>query len=211
MALAAFCHAERSDQGWMKDQGEARNGLDLASRAVELAKDDANVIWMAAYAILRLQMDQPRARELVRHSLELNRNSAIACALAGVIEANLGNTDEALELLLRAERLSPRDPRGWFIPSKLAWVYFIEGRFEDAISAAKKALNQNPRCALALRFLAASLAGQGRLKDAAQVIREVLRIEPHLTLTKLRARLMFIEDKIWRRYSAALHKGGLPQ
>jgi TolB-like protein/Flp pilus assembly protein TadD len=212
MALAAFCHAERRVQNWMQDpEVEAGDALRLASRAVELDKDDANVFWMAGYAILRLQMDLPRARELVRHSLQLNPNSAMASAIAGEMEANLGNTGEALELVFRAMRLSPRDPRGWFITLKAAWVYFVDGQFDQAISAAKKVLNQNPRSAYALRFLAASLAKQGRLNHAADAIREVLNIEPQLTLTKLRPRLMYIEDRIWQNYSAALHLAGLPE
>ena len=212
MALAAFCHAERRVQNWMQDpEVEAGDALRLASRAVELDKDDANVFWMAGYAILRLQMDLPRARELVRHSLQLNPNSAMASAIAGEMEANLGNTGEAIELVFRAMRLSPRDPRGWFITLKAAWVYFVDGQFDQAISAAKKVLNQNPRSAYALRFLAASLAKQGRLNHAADAIREVLNIEPQLTLTKLRPRLMYIEDRIWQNYSAALHLAGLPE
>ena len=212
MALAALCHAERRDQSWMKDtEGETRDALRLASRAVELGKDNANVFWMAGYAILRFQMDQPRARELVRHSLELNPNSAIASAIAGEIEANLGNTKEALELLSRAVRLSPRDPRAWFITSKMAWAYIVEGLFDEAVSAAKKVLNQNPRSAYALRFLAAGLARQGRLEHAAEAIREVLNVEPQLTLTTLRCRLMFIEETIWHNYSAALRLAGLPE
>jgi TolB-like protein/Flp pilus assembly protein TadD len=212
MALAALCYAECLDQGWMKDpEREAKDALRLASRAVELGKDDANVFWMAGYAILRLQMDLPRARELVRHSLELNPNSAIALAITGEIESCLGNTQEALELLFHAMRLSPRDPRGWLITSKMAWAYLVDGQLDKAISAAKKVLNQNPRSGYALRFLAASLAKKGRLNDAAEVIREVLNIEPQLTLTKLRARLMFIEENIWHDYAVAMRLAGLPE
>jgi TolB-like protein/Flp pilus assembly protein TadD len=212
MALAALCHAERRDQGWMKDaQVEASEGLSLASRAIELGRDDANIFWMAGYAILRFEMDQARARQLVHHSLELNPNSAVASALAGEIDANLGNTKEALKLLVRAARLSPRDPRGWLITSKMAWAYFVDGQLDEAVSAAKKVLNQNPRSAYALRFLAASLAQQGRLHDAAVAVRGVLNVEPQLTLTKLRARVMFVDEKTWRNYSAALRLAGLPE
>jgi TolB-like protein/tetratricopeptide (TPR) repeat protein len=212
MALAALCHAERRDQGWTKDaQADASEGLRLASRAIELGRDDANIFWMAGYAILRFEMDQARARQLLHHSLELNPNSAVASALAGEIEANLGNTKEALKLLVRAARLSPRDPRGWLITSKMAWAYFVDGQFDEAVSAAKKVLNQNPRSAYALRFLAASLAQQGRLHDAAVAVRGVLNVEPQLTLTKLRARLMFVDEKTWRNYSAALRLAGLPE
>jgi TolB-like protein len=86
MALAAYCHAERLVQGWMNDpESQSREGLRLAARAVELGKDDSCVLWMAGYAIMRLQMNLPRARELVRHSLELNPNSAMAYAIAGAI------------------------------------------------------------------------------------------------------------------------------
>jgi TolB-like protein len=212
MALAALCHAERRDQGWMKDpEAEAIDAARFTSRAVELGKDDANVLWMAGYSILRFQMDQPHARELICRSLELNQNSAVASAIGGEIEANLGNTDGALKLLVRAARLSPRNPRGWFITSKMAWAYHVAGHFDEAISAAKKVLRENPHSAYALRFLAASLARKGRLDGAAEAIREVLKVEPELTLRVLRARLMFIEEKVWREYSSALRLAGLPE
>jgi TolB-like protein len=100
MALAAYCRALLVQQGWAQDlEAEAREGLRLASRAIELGKDDGNVFWMAAYAVLRLQMDPARARELAYHSLELNPNSAIALGMAGRAELLSGNTSKALELL----------------------------------------------------------------------------------------------------------------
>jgi tetratricopeptide (TPR) repeat protein len=176
MALAAFCHAERRVQGWMVDtEVEAREALRLASRAVELSKDDANVFWMAGYAVLRLQMDVARARELVRHSLDINPNSGIATAIAGELEAISGNNNPmAVQLISRAAHLSPRDPRDWFIGLKTAWICFVDGQFDQAILAAKKVLNQNSRSASALRFLAASLAKQGRWDHASTAARGVL-------------------------------------
>jgi DNA-binding winged helix-turn-helix (wHTH) protein len=162
MALAAYCYTWRRDQGWTKDrEGEGIIGSRLASRAVELGKEDANVHWMAARAILRLQMDAHWARELAFRSLQLNPNSAIASAIAGQIEAVLGNADAALSFLARAQRLSPRDPRGWYIASGMAHAYFRQRRFDEAVSAAKRAVLQNPRGAVALRVLAASLVSQG--------------------------------------------------
>jgi TolB-like protein len=213
MALAAFCYAERRDQGWSNEsEWEAKEGLHLAARAVELGKDDGNVFWMAAFAVLRLQMDARRARELAYRSLELNPNSAVALSVTGRIEASLGNTDKALELLHRAERLSPRDPRGWFITGGgTAYAYFQAGRFDEAVSAAKKALIQNPRFTVALRNLAASLVKQGRKDAAAEAMRELLAIEPNLTLSRLRGRMMNVEDDLWNEYSAALRLAGLPE
>jgi tetratricopeptide (TPR) repeat protein len=182
------------------------------SRAIELGKDDGNVFWMAAYAVLRLQMDAPRARELAYRSLELNPNSAIALGMAGWAELPSGNTSKALELLYRAERLSPRDPRGWFITTGIAVAYFHEGRFDEAIAACRRALNLNPRQAGVLRTLAACLVKQGRQREAAEVARKVLEAEPQLTLTKLRARAMYLmNSELWNEFSAALRIAGIPE
>jgi TolB-like protein/Tfp pilus assembly protein PilF len=212
MALAAYCRTERVSQGWAQDfQAEARDGLRLASRAIELGKYDGNVFWMAAYAVLRLQGDTERARELAYRSLELNRNSAIALAMAGRAELHSGNCGKALELLFRAERLSPHEPRGWFIAGGIAAVYVHEGRFDEAISACRRALNLNPRQSGMLRTLAACLVKQGRQSDAAEVVRKVLEAEPQLTLTRLRGRAMMIKSEVWNEYAAALRIAGIPE
>jgi TolB-like protein len=212
LAQTAFCYAERRDQGWATDQArEADEGLRLAANAVELAQDDGNVFWMAAFAVLRLQMDARRAQELANRSLELNPNSAVALSVAGRIEASLGNTDKALELLLRAERLSPRDPRGWFITGGgTAYTYFQAGRYAEAVAAAERALIQNPRFTVALRNLAASLIRLGHIDGAAAAMRELRAIEPLLTLSKLRGRMMNVDERLWADYSAALRLAGLP-
>jgi TolB-like protein len=212
MALAACCHTERCEQGWTQTpEADARAAFELASRAVELGKNDPNVLWMAARAMLQWQPDTHRTKDLVYRSLQLNPNSAIAMATAAQIEASMGYPKKALDFLVRAERLSPRDPRGWYITWVMSLAYFMEGLFADAVSAAKKSLNQNPRSTLALRLLAASLAKQGELKLAAEVMRQMREIEPQLTLTKLRTRLMHFQEDFWQEYSAALRLAGLPE
>jgi TolB-like protein len=211
MALAAHCHGDRAQFGWTQTpEADAREGLQLAWRAVELAKDDASVLWMAAHAVFHLQADPRRARDLAYRSLQLNPNSAIALAKAGRMETALGNFGKAVELLLRAERLSPRDPRGWYIAATLAFAYYRERRYEEAVASAQKALNQYPRYTWPFRILAASLIGLGRQSEARQVARELLSIEPGLTLTKLRARLRFREEDDLNEYAAALRLAGLP-
>jgi TolB-like protein/DNA-binding winged helix-turn-helix (wHTH) protein len=213
MALAAYCRAQRVSQGWTQDlEAEAKEGLRLVSRAIELGKDDGNIFWMAAYAVLRLQMDAPRARELAYRSLELNPNSAVALAMAGRAELHSGNTSKALELLFRAERLSPRDPRGWFIKGGIAAAFAHERRFDEAISACERGLSLNPRDTGMLRTLAVCLVKQGRQSEAAEVARKVLEAEPQLTLTSLRARTMHLmNSKLWNEVAAALGIAGIPE
>jgi TolB-like protein/predicted Zn-dependent protease len=212
MALAAYCYAGGSIQGWSHDVGaDAKKGLRLALAALEHGKDDGNVLWMVAYAVRRLDQDVHRARELAYRSLALNPNSAIAMAVAGWMEAELGNSAKALESLRRAQRLSPRDPRGWFIASGMALAHVVDGNFEDAAACARIAVDQNPRSTIALRFLAGSLARLGRKEKARDALNDMLKIESHLTLARLRTRLLGIDDRVWNKVAEGLRLAGLPE
>jgi TolB-like protein/tetratricopeptide (TPR) repeat protein len=212
MALGAYCYAERRQQGWAQQiTEEAVAGSHWASRAVELAKGDGNVLWMCAYAFCILAMDARRAKEIASLSLAINPNSAMALTTLAFIENACANPAKGLELLRRAQRLSPRDPRGWFTSTAVAGAHYFEDRFDEAVVWARKALIQTPRFAPALRMLAASLARQGEVGEAAAVLRENLAIEPGLTLTALRARLMFLDDRCWSRLAQGLRAAGLPE
>jgi TolB-like protein len=209
LGLAAFCYVERRVQGWAQDlDAEACEGLSLAVRAVKLARDDANVLWMAAYAGRTFGMDQDHAKKLLDRSLDLNPNSAMALTISAWNQALL-DPAAALGLLRRAERLSPRDPRAWIMAAHGAFAHFVKGEFRDAASLAKKALAQNPRSARALRLLAASLAKLGERDQAAAAIEKILAIEPQLTISKLRLRLRHWPENAWNSYSEGLRLAGL--
>lgn len=211
LALGAYCHALRYFQGWTRDpQAEIAEGLRLARRAIELAKDDASVLCMAAYAVRELGMDPQSSKELIQRSLHLNPNSFLALTIAAWNEVTLGNPQKALELLHRAERLNPRDPRAWFMANAASLAHVALGDFAKAAAYARRSLAQNPRSAQALRFLAASLALLGDTKAAIDAMHQALRIEPKLTATKLRARVPFIPEAVWSDYARGLKLSGMP-
>jgi TolB-like protein/Tfp pilus assembly protein PilF len=212
MALAAYCYAGRRMQGWTKDlPAENAEGLRLASRAIELGKDDSNVLWMAAFAIWQLGRDVRRANELAYRSLQLNPNSAIALTVTAWTEMIMGNPGRAIELYHRADRLNPRDPRVWLIATGLGLAHLYDGRFEEARSWAEKALSHNPRFAMALRCLAASLAQLGESEKAAAAVREMLKIEPQFTLSTFRAQLRVPDGAQGDRFFGALRLAGFPE
>jgi len=90
-------------------------------------------------------------------------------------------------------------------------AHLVDGRFDQAAASAKTALAQNPRFAIALRLLAASLASMGEIDQASEVMRKMREIEPQLTATKLRARLPFMPQSIWASLSKGLLLAGLPE
>lgn len=210
MALAGYCYAVRRNQGWAKDpQAEVAEGLLYVTRAIELGSEDPNVMWMAARAVWHLSEDGHRARELGYRSLRLNPNSAVALAITAWAEVRLGNAEKCIELCARAERLNPRDPRGWLIANSLGIAHFIERRFEPAARCFENALLRNPRFAIALRNLAATYAMLGEKEKAAATIEEVLKLEPHLTLGKLRERASIFAEN-WHGFADGLRMAGLP-
>jgi TolB-like protein/Tfp pilus assembly protein PilF len=212
MALAAFCYGWRRTQGWTKDvAAEKTEGLRLVSRALELGRFDANVLWMCAFAAWELGQDGKRVLELAYRSLETNPNSAIALTVAGRTEVLSGHYAKGKELLERALRLSPRDPRAWYVAQGLAIAGLGEGQFEDGAAWAHKALAQNPRFAGAIRMLAANLAFLGQVDAAREAVADNLRIEPGLTISKLHARRIYMHESLWEKFSEGLRLAGLPE
>jgi tetratricopeptide (TPR) repeat protein len=161
---------------------------------------------------LAVGQDALRARDLAYRSLKLNSNSAIALAITAWTETQMGDPEKAIELYRRADRLSPRDPRGWLITAGLSAAHFNCGRFEEAILSAEAALVLNPRFTVALRVLAASLAKLGQHERAGAAAVKLLDIEPQFTLSGFRARMRFLDETPWGgAFLEALRLAGLPE
>ena len=177
MAASAYCHAQRHFQGWAaQDDTHRAKGVRLAWRAVELVPNDAQVLWMAAFAVWNLAEEgREAARELFSRSLMINPNSAMALTLGGWIETM----------------------RGEDYPGAVTW--------------AEKALGQNRRFAVALRVLAVALVKLGQRDRAARVVREMLTIEPELTISGFLTRIPVPLESMATTYAEALRAAGLPE
>ena len=213
MAMAAYCHALRHFQGWMHQRnGYRARGLQLAWRAVELAPNDAQVLCMAAFAVWNMAGEERDAAiELFARSLVVNPNSALALSLAGWIETMRGEAGAGREMLERARRLSPHDPRGWFTAGALAIAAIVDQDYAQAVGWAEKALVQNRRYAVALRALAVALVNLGELEKAEQAVACLLDIEPELTVSGFFERIPFPVAGMAQTYADALRRAGLPE
>lgn len=211
MASAAYYRAQCRLQGWagLDSNDERARALRFAYDAVELARDDANVLWQSAFAIWHFEQDASRARELFRRSLQINPSSAIALAMAGWVAAASGDPKEGRRLLERSQCLSPRHPRGWFIATGMAIACLADRDYKAASGWAEKALAQNRRFAIALRVLAVALVNDGQLAKAKRVVAEVLSIEPQLTISELSKRLPPVSLR--DIFVESLRKAGLPE
>ena len=150
------------------------------------------------------------ALELFSRSLLINPNSAMALTLSGWIETMRGNHDAGREMIARARRLNPRDPRGWLMSGATAIAAVVEGNYAEAITWAERALTQNRRFAVALRVLAVALVKVGERDRASQIVGELLTIEPELTISGFFTRIPVPFEPMARTYAEALRAAGLP-
>src|SRR5262245_9172463 len=212
MATAAHYHAQCFLQGWVKDQEATKaEGLRLAWRALDLARDDANVQWMSAFAIWVLALDVRQARELFRSSLRANPNSALALTMAGWVEAVNGNPAEGRKLVERSLRLNPCHPHGWLMTTGMALAEIAEKRFDEGVVWAEKALVQNRRSAVVLRALVVALVNSGKIDRAKAILQELRKAEPQLTIAKWRESVALIDEDLVKTYTEALRIAGLPE
>lgn len=212
MAAAAYCRAQCHFQGWIA-QGDAERAaaVRLAWGAVERAPGDAQVLWMAAFAVWNMsETGRDRARDLFGRALLVNPNSALALTLAGWIETMCGRAEAGRAMVERALQLNPRDPRGWLMSGVMAVAAVSEADYPEAIRWAERALAQNRRFAVALRALAVAHVGLGQPERARQAVAELLAIEPGLTVSGFLARIPFPVAALGQRYAAALAEAGLP-
>ena len=96
------------------------------------------------------------------------------------------------------------------IATSLGIAYFAQQRFEQAATCLERALVHSHRFTIALRDLAASYAMLGEKEKAAAIIQEVLKVEPQLTITKLRERTRFYAEN-WQGFTEGLRLAGLPE
>jgi len=178
-----------------------------ARTAIELDGDNPDVLLAAGTAYFFLGLFK-KSHGLLQRAVELNPNSAMACAMYGQAQAVLGLPDDGVELIERALRLSPRDPQTYIFHTLLGFCHFLAGRFNDAIRWCERASQAKPRYVGSWANLAAALAEVGRSEEAARAIRKALELVPRLSLAVYRRPRA---EGLWPKLIEGLRKAGLPE
>jgi adenylate cyclase len=182
--------------------------LDAARRSVALDERDSEgqVTLGLAYAFTGEQEKAIAALEL---AVQLNPSSAFAHTNLGLILARYGRPDEAIASQQKAMRLSPHDPMMWMFFVGLAVAHFAAGRYEEAIKWAQRSAQRRGDSAVPYRFLAASYAHLGRLKEARTALEEALRLTPEFSLRSLQLIAVGVDPDFIARMTGGLRKAGL--
>jgi TolB-like protein/Tfp pilus assembly protein PilF len=166
-ALGANSFGQRKAFGWSDNLAEEQNvARRLVKRALELEKADSQVLAMAGQTHNFVLGEVADGIALLRRAISLDPNLASARYWIGGALITAGDIDEAIDQLQVALRLSPLDSRIFLAQNGMAIGHFFAGRYQDAVSYAALAVQQQPNYQLARRVLCASLAMLGKPLEA---------------------------------------------
>jgi adenylate cyclase len=211
-ALKAFCYSWRMMNGWMGNREQELQATERhARRAAELAKDDAAVLAYTGYTLAGVFGDLDDGVALVDRALELNPNMALAWGASAWLRVFLGQFDKAIEDAERYMRLSPLDPNMQSLRNAVASAHLMAGRYGEAVSWARRAMQAKTGWAPPFRIAAAAEALAGNLEEATKYRERLQELDPSLRLSSL--------DQFYGQHRAeyaavikqGLRKAGLPE
>ena len=148
--------------GWSVGEREplVKQAAALAARAAELDDSDPWAHLALGYLVFTTRRTDAAEEEFQR-ALDLNPNFAAAHGYLGSALAFAGRSEQAIANLEQAIRMSPQDPQNAIFNNGFAIANYLSGRFAEAVSFSRKALQQRDGWTGAYRIYVASLAQNG--------------------------------------------------
>ena len=209
---AARCYSHLKGQGWSGDsdweEGEVRR---LALRVSTIGHDDALALCSAGYALARVCRETGTGAGLVDQALSINPNLAVGWANRGGISVFLGQHEAGIKQLTRGLRLNPLDPEIYWSEMYLAYAHLFQGRHDEALGWATRALTHRPnyRWTTLVLLLAKALAGD--IEGARKIIPRLNQLIPDMRVSSLKVLLNPYRPEDVEKVIEGLRKVGLPE
>jgi len=181
--------------------------FELAKKAIALDDSLAQAHGLLSF-LYSMKREYEKALAEGERAIALDPNGADVHAWYASSLTYAGRPEEAIPLFQKAIRLNPLAPAWYF--QQLGHPLRITGRFEEGVSAYKKALQRAPNNIIAHINLVATYSMMGREKDARAEAAEVLRINPKFSLDYwAKALTVYKDQSVIDRYIDACRKAGL--
>ena len=194
--------------GWSDSAPESlKRAAELAGKALELDEQcaDAHAL-LGYYHLLAGAHDQAAAAG--ERAVALNPNHADNAANLACTYAVANQPAEAIPLLQRAIRISPIYPT-WYL-NILGFANLRVGRYDEAETALKLALQREPENARCRMLLAWSYYTRGQVDEARREARDILRHDPAFRLKDVEPALAIVKDRtLVANYFEVLRELGL--
>ena len=177
---AAFCHEILYIRAGRREETRSA-AIRHAHSAIALGPDDASALVYGGIAIGLVEHDRALAQEVFESALAVSPSAAWAYLWGALILGWGGDAERAIEWGERGIRLSPFDP--WITAALhgISMGHFLNGRYDDAAKAARRAIRSKPGFSISHMFLAAALAKLGRMDEAKAAAERVLQLQPNFS------------------------------
>jgi TolB-like protein/tetratricopeptide (TPR) repeat protein len=209
-ALAGACHMENVLRSYAIDpQFERKEAARLVRVALSLDDHDPDTLATAASISALLVGDCETEIEMSDRAVALNPNSYHAWNCRGWVYKIAGQPEEAIRSFERAMRMSPVDPQQYAVLTGMGFALIELRRFDEAISAGKKAQRHNPCYPGPCRCLASAFAHLGRDAEAREAAARMLEFDPAFTISAWIARSQLSKNA--KLMIEGFRKAGLPE
>jgi len=210
LSLAGWCYAQRSVYNWTEDLDATRvDAQRHAEKAVEVGGGDDPLILAVLGAVHTFVGNKGSARLLLERAVALDPNAAWAWCRLAWIENYSDQPDKAIGLFEQALRLSPLDPMNFNNYVGIAAAHEIAERYDEAVAQYRRALQERPKATWLHRHTMSSLAGAGRMDEAAAEFERLREYYPDLTISKFRKAMVWTPATM-ERIIANMKKAGVP-
>jgi TolB-like protein len=171
-------------QGWTSDlAADAQEAERLAAAAC--ARDPTNGFALGIHAHARaiLFRDYETSITLFDRALAAAPGNAMVWTMSSGVYSYIGDGKEAISRAEKGLRLSPADTQAYFYLSFLALAHYVNGTYEEAVIWGYKSMGLNPRLCANMRWLIAGLVGLGKLSEARDIARTLLKVQPRFRLS----------------------------
>ncbi len=218
-AMGAFACVQRMMDGY-GEADDVKFGLRLAEDALADHKDNAITLSIAGLAlgslgfralgirVLGFRYDE--ALSAIERALTLSPNLFGVLLSAGMMRTIVGDGDVAIAHFERVMRLSPLDPAMSALIVGAGAAYVVCGRYEEALAAAQRGIEVDPKFASAHRLMVVALGSLGRDEEAKLAARRMLELSPRFTVSRYLSVSPTKDAGLRKRLAETLRAAGVP-
>ena len=208
LGLLAASHMFGAHMGWITSEDALPIGERAALAAIRADSEDpwAHYALGSVYLFTRRFDDSLAEFEL---ATRLNPSFSPAHGYHGVVLAYCGRWEEGDIAARQALRLSPRDPFAAVYCGVVAYNQFVGGNYAEAMRLSREALRQRADFVGAHRVLTAAAGMEGQKPVAEAALKELLRVQPDVSLDWIAKHIPFKNDSDREHYLDGLRRAGL--
>lgn len=186
VALQAVAHAVSLLRQWCDNPSDAAAAAMVAAEtAVAISDDDP---WAQAALGYACSAGGQTERAIAAFERALELNPSLTMAYQGLAVAlSDEHPEEAIRVMEKAIRLSPRDPQMHLFLHQIAVAHLVAGRYEDALRREQESIRLRADQPHVYRIIAAAYGHLGRGPEAVGALETMLKLAPHFSIDHFRS------------------------